>query len=94
MHTEKDHASKGGEYINDIGHRLKKKYTTNAERDECPDGKEYLSGPKENGSSLEDGRLLLVTALSTATTMISSNNPEMIFFIYVSIDLRNTINIL
>jgi len=56
---------------------LKKKYTTNAERDACPDGKEYLSGPIANRSSLGAGRLLLVTALSTAIKMMSSNNPKM-----------------
>jgi len=77
MHTEKAHASKDGLYIKDTGHRLKKKYTTNAERDACPDGKEYLSGPIANRSSLGAGRLLLVTALSTAIKMMSSNNPKM-----------------
>lgn len=57
----------------------------NAERDACPDGKEYLSGPRVNGSSLATGRLLLVTALITETEMMSINNPEMIFlFICIS----------
>lgn len=94
MHTEKDHASKGGVYIKDTGHRWKKKYTTNAERDACPDGKEYLSGPNTNRSSLAVGRLLLVTALSTATKMMSSTNPEIIFlFIYLNRSiLSNRIN--
>lgn len=70
-------------YIKDTGHRWKKKYTTNAARDACPDGKEYLSGPIANGSSLAAGRLLLVIALITETEMMSINNPEMIFFIFI-----------
>jgi len=85
MHTEKDHASKGGVYIVGTGHRWKKKYTINAERDACPDGKKYLSGPMANGSSLTAGRLLLVTALTTETKIMSSTNPEIIFlFMYLN----------
>lgn len=70
------------------GHRWRKKYTRNATRDACPDGKEYLSGPIPNGSSLAYGRLLLVIALSTEIKMMSSNNPEIIFtFVYILVSL-------
>lgn len=65
----------------EMGHKWKKKYTTNAARDACPDGKAYLSGPMVKGSSLTAGRLLLVTALSRETKMMSSTNPEMIFLL-------------
>lgn len=83
IHTEKDHASKDGAYIKDIDHRWKKKYAINVARDACPDGKEYLSGPIANGSSLEVGRLLRMIAFITATEIMSSNKPEIIFlFIY------------
>lgn len=67
-----------------MDHRWKKKYTINAARDACPDGKEYLSGPRENGTSSEVGRLLLVIAFIKATDIISSNKPEIIFlFMYI-----------
>lgn len=93
MHTEKDHASKGGVHIEDKGHKWRKKYTINAARDACPDGNEYLSGPMASGSlkALRAGRLLLVIALITQTKMMSSTNPEMIFLLIYPI-LSNRIN--
>lgn len=85
VHTEKHHANKGGANTKDMGHTQKKKYTINIARDACPDGKEYLSGPIVNESSLEVGRLLLVIAFITAIKKMSSNNPKIIFlFTYIS----------
>lgn len=84
MHTEKDHASKEGIHIRVTGHKFRKKYTMKAARDAWPDGNEYLSGPIRNESSLLPlGRLLLVIAFNTATTIISSINPEIISFFFI-----------
>lgn len=76
MHTEKDHANKNGIYVEDTGHRLRKKYVINAARVEWPDGKESFSGIKLPSIV---GRLLLVSAFSTTTRIMSSTNPEIIF---------------
>lgn len=72
-----DHASKGGTYIVATGHKYINIYTINVTRDACPDGKEYLSGPPgEKGSSLIEGRLLLVIPFTMQSIMTSNINPE------------------
>lgn len=45
------------------------------QREACPEGNEYLSGPIANGSSLIAGRLLLVNAFSIAINNKSIKKP-------------------
>lgn len=75
-HTEVLHATMGGKKMIGSGSIAVKKHAINTALEACPDGKLYLSGPKDNGLSSTAGLLRRVAAFKIQTKMISMIKPK------------------